>query len=64
MNELKNEVAREYRTVAGRWRFRLAALYGSILVILLVQAHFTDQRRDEVVGLQNSWKGSAAEQRQ
>ena len=64
MNDLKNEVAREYRTIAGRWRLRTAALYGSILVLLLIVAHFTDQRGDEVAGLQKSWKDSVAERRQ
>ena len=64
MNEFKNEVAREYRTIAGRWRFRLAALYSSILVLLLLLAHFTDQRRDEVAGLQKSWNDSVAERHQ
>ena len=64
MNELKNEVAREYRTIGGRWRFRLAAIYSSILVLLLLLAHFTDQRRDEVAGLQKSWTDSVAERHQ
>ena len=63
MNDLNSEVAREYRTIAGRWRFRLAALYSSIFVLLLLLAHFTDQRRDEVAGLQKSWNGSVAERR-
>jgi hypothetical protein len=64
MNDLKNEVAREYRKIAPRWRFRTAALYGSVLVLLLLLAHLTDQRRDEVAGLQKSWKDSVAERRQ
>ena len=61
MNDLKNEVASEYQKIARRWRLRSIALYGSILVLLLALAHFTDPRRDEVAGLQKGWTSSMAD---
>lgn len=53
MNDLKHEVAVEYQKIARRWRFRSAALYGSIIAVLLLLAHFTETRKGEVAGLQN-----------
>jgi hypothetical protein len=64
MNDLKNEVTREYQQIAWRWRLRTAALYASILAVLLLLAHFTDTRKDEVAGVQKSWKSSAVDRRQ
>ena len=61
MNDLRNEVTREYQKIAWRWRLRTAAVYGSILVLLLLVAHFTDTRRDEVAGLQKGWQSSAVD---
>jgi hypothetical protein len=61
MNDLKDEVNREYQKIARRWRLRTVALYGSILAVLLLLAHFTDTRRDEVAGLQKSWNTSMAD---
>jgi hypothetical protein len=63
MNDLKEEVAREYRKIAWRWRLRTAGVYASILAVLLLLAHVSDTRRDEVAGLQKSWKSSAVDWR-
>ena len=52
MNDLKQEVADEYQKIARRWRFRSMALYGSIIAVLLLLAHFTETRDGEVAGLQ------------
>jgi hypothetical protein len=61
MNDLRDEVAREYQMISRRWRLRTAAIYGSILAVLLLLAHFTDTRRDEVAGLQKSWNSAMAD---
>ena len=61
MNDLKDEVSREYQKIARRWRLRTTAVYGSILAVLLLLAHFTDTRRDEVAGLQKGWTSSMAD---
>jgi hypothetical protein len=61
MNDLKDEVNREYQKIARRWRLHTVALYGSVLAVLLLLAHFTDTRRDEVAGLQKSWNTSMAD---
>ena len=59
MNDLKDEITREYREIAGRWRLRTAAAYVSILAVLLLLAHFTDTRKEEVASLQKRWQSSA-----
>jgi len=63
MNDLKNEVAREYQKIARRWRLRSVAFYGSVLAVLLLLAHFTEPRKDEVAELQKRSNSHIAGQR-
>jgi hypothetical protein len=63
MNDLKNEVAREYQKIARRWRLRTAAFYGSIIALLLLLAHVTEPRKDEVAGLQQRSNSAMADRR-
>ena len=63
MNDLKNDVAREYQKIARRWRLRTVTFYGSILAVLLLLAHFAEPRKDEVAQLQKRSNSYIADQR-